>query len=159
MKGTSVISFPGRPPQPLFPPPAQDALSWLLRALSSAIPSNRKIRRQFGQTFFIPPIVARQCGQVRPELPGSRSHRISLLKRLPLSIVSPECVRDPTSPLIPNAVPTCYGQSLIRILQRLFNDRFPWPRPFGVNSWNGTNRPSDAGRSGYPVRPHQCRGI
>ena len=62
-------------------------------------------------------------------------------------------------PLIPNAVPTCYGQSLIRILQQLFNDRFPWPRPFGVNSWNGTNRPSDAGRSGYPVRPHQCRGI
>lgn len=50
---------------------------------------------------------------------------MSLLNRLALPIVPPECVKDPTSSLIPNAVPPCYGQSLIRTLQRLFNDRFP----------------------------------
>ena len=68
------------------------ARSRLPLALSSAIPSNRKIRRQLGQTFSTPPIVARQCGQGASDAPKRWSHRISLLNRLPLSIASPECV-------------------------------------------------------------------
>jgi hypothetical protein len=44
---------------------------WLAR--SSAIPSNRNSRRQFGQTFSDPPIGNKQCGQVVINLPEDRN--------------------------------------------------------------------------------------
>src|SRR5574337_128578 len=73
---------PFSPPAPTWNAARRDPSGWRF-ARSSAIPSNRNSRRQFGQTFSDSPIGNRQCGQVAAiDLFENTNSRNRVLSRL-----------------------------------------------------------------------------